>query len=58
MYLKALLSKSDVAERKELVAEHEHRSEEQWPVFVKGALDGKVFPVYLNGAARNYASSR
>ena len=58
MYEKPLLTNEDVEERKEFVDEHGHRSGAQWPVYTQGVLDCKVFPVYLNGAARNYASRR
>ena len=52
------MSTDEGRELKGFEAGHNHRLEEQWPVFVKTAPDGKVFPVYLNGKANNYVSRR
>ena len=58
LYEKPDLSDSDKKERMEFAEEHQGRSACQWETFPHTVIDNKVFPIYLNGKARDFAARR
>jgi len=58
LYEKPDLSDADKKERLAFAKEHKHRTANHWLKFLHAVIDNKVFPVYLNGKARDLAARR
>lgn len=58
LYEKPDLSDGDKKERLAFAKVHEHRTAGRWATYPHAVIDNKVFPVYLNGKARDFAARR
>ena len=58
LYEKLEITSDDVKQRMAFAEKHGGRSASQWNTWLHAAIDNKLFQVYTNGKARDYAARR